>query len=99
SPQATVKNSVSIVPPLMFYGSRMEDRRLRIALATFHLPSSILDSCLSGVPVRITLGDGNEDDGNYGNDETDGRDAAAHAVEIKKVEQGAERLGAGTIEK
>ena len=43
-------------------------------------------------PTAIALGDGNEDDGNHGNDEPDGRDPAAHAVEIKKVEQGAERL-------
>jgi hypothetical protein len=77
----------------MLYASRVEDERLRIEYkrsrllaSIFHRQSSILDSRLSGLPVRIALGDGDEYDGDYGNDEPNGRDPAAHAVEIKKVE-------------
>src|SRR5262245_58902637 len=54
---------------------------------------------LPGFPMRIALGDVDEDDGNYRDDEPDGGHPAAHAVEIKKVEQGTERLGAGAVEK
>src|SRR6516164_9340678 len=84
----------------------MEDRRLKIALATFNLPSSIfylrfciLETLLLGFPARIALGDGNKDDRKHGDHKSDGRNSAAHAVEIKKVKQGTEGLRAGTIKK
>src|SRR4029077_9448689 len=84
----------------------MEDRKLKIALATVNPPCSIfyprfciLQPRLLGFPARITLGDGNEDDGNHRDHKPDGRNPAAHAVEIKKVKQGSERLRAGTIKK
>ena len=73
----------------------MESSKPRFSI--FNLPSSI--PYLLRVPPRIALGDGNEDDRNDGNDEPDGGDPAAHAVEIKKIEQRAEGLRARTLEK
>src|SRR5262249_22631226 len=95
-----------LVTPLMLYAPRVEDGRLRIEYKGSHLltsifnrQSSILDSRLSGLPLRIALGDGDEYEENQENDEPSGRDSAANAAEKKKVEKGTKRLGAGVVEK
>ena len=43
------------------------------------------DTFLLRFPLRIALGDGDEDYGNHGNHQTDGCHPAAHTVKIEKV--------------
>src|SRR5581483_4365144 len=76
--------------------SRIEDRR------SHRSPSSIFDprSSLSMTfPARVALGDGDQDHRDQRNHQADGGDPAAHAVEIEKIKQRAERLGAGAVKK
>src|SRR5678810_665775 len=60
---------------------------------------SIVDLRLICFPARIALGEGNQNDRYDRDHQSNGSNAAAHTVEVKKIEQRTQRFGSRTIEK